>query len=151
MKKFITLFLSLSCLFTLAACSKANNESTQATISNTESIAITEAETQNEVLNYFASKYNMAFRLYGPEGHDLYVFHIYPDYAEWECHILMPANTDDIAEFQKDLSWEVVDDELIISGAGSQETFKIDITTETATSTTNGRVYRICEKDEPLE
>ena len=109
------------------------------------------AEPQNEVLKYFADRYDMRFKLWGPEGHDLYAFYIYPDYAEWECHILMPANTDDIAQYQKDLSWEVVGDELMIRGAGSQETFKIDISTETATSTTTGRVYKIYGMDPPIE
>lgn len=108
-------------------------------------------EPQNEVLKYFADKYDMTLKLWGPEGHDLYAFYIYPDHAERECHILMPANTDDIAEYQKDLSWEVIGDELMISGAESQETFKIDILLETATSTTSGRVYKIYGMDLPLE
>ena len=109
------------------------------------------AESQNEVLKYFADKYDMRFKLWGPEGNDLYAFYIYPDYAEWECHILMPANTDDIAQYQKDLSWEVVGDELMIRGAGSQETFKIDMSMETATSTTTGRVYKIYAMDPPIQ
>ena len=108
-------------------------------------------EPQNEVLKYFADKYDMTLKLWGPEGHDLYAFYIYPDHAERECHILMPENSDDIAEYQKDLAWEVIGDELIISGAGSQETFKIDILLETATSTTSGRVYKIYGMDLTLE
>ena len=108
-------------------------------------------EPQNEVLKYFADKYDMTFKLWGPEGQDLYAFYIYPDRAEWECHILMRANTDDIEQYQKDLSWEVVGDELIISGAGSREIFKIDILMETAASTTTGRVYKIYGMDPPLE
>lgn len=108
-------------------------------------------ESQNEVLKYFTDKYDMRFKLWGPEGNDLYAFYIYPDHAEWECHILMPENTDDIEQYQKNLSWEVVGDELIISGAGGQETFKIDISLETATSATTGRVYKIYEMEPPLE
>lgn len=109
------------------------------------------SEPQNEVLQFLADRYHMTFKLWGPEGHDLYAFYVYPDYAEWECHILMPENTDDIAQYQKNLSWEVVNDELIIRGAGSQETFRIDTSMETATSTTTGRVYKIYEMDPPLE
>lgn len=109
------------------------------------------SDVQNEVLQFLMDRYNMHFKLWGPEGHDLYAFFIYPNYAEWECHILMPANTDDIEQYQKDLSWEVAGDELIIRGAGSQETFKIDITMETATSTTTGRVYKIYAMEPPLE
>ncbi len=108
-------------------------------------------EPQNEVMEYFADKYDMMFKLWGPEEHDLYAFYIYPDHAEWECHILMPANTDDIEQYQKNLSWEVVGDELIISGAESHEVFKIDISAETATSATTGRVYKIYEMEPPLE
>lgn len=109
------------------------------------------SEPQNEVLQFFADRYDMRFKLWGPEGNDLYAFYIYPDYAEWECHILMPENTDDIAQYQKDLSWEVVGDELMIRGAGSQETFKIDISADTATSTTTGRVYKIYAMDPPIQ
>jgi hypothetical protein len=101
-------------------------------------------EPQNEVMQFFADKYDMKFTLWGPEGQDLYAFYIYPEYAERECHILMPENTDDVAEYHKDLSWEVVDDELIITGEW-QEIFKIDITAETATSKTTGKVYQIYE------
>ncbi len=109
------------------------------------------SEPQNEVLQFFIDRYNMQFKLWGPEGHDLYAFYIYPDHAEWECHILMPENTDDIAQYQKDLSWEVVGDELTIRGSGSQETFGIDMFMETATSTTTGRVYKIYAMEPPLE
>jgi hypothetical protein len=101
-------------------------------------------EPQNEVMQFFADKYDMKFTLWGPEGQDLYAFYIYPEYAERECHILMPENTDDVAEYHKDLSWEVVDDELIITGEW-QEIFKIDITAKTATSKTTGKVYQIYE------
>ena len=110
---------------------------------------VKEEESSNEVLQYFEDKYSKKFKLWGPEGHDLYAFHIYPDHAEWECHILMPENTDDIAQYQKDLSWEVAGDELTIRGAGSQETFRIDIAAETATSTTTGRVYQLCAMEQP--
>lgn len=109
------------------------------------------SEPQNDVLTFFADRYDMTFKLWGPEGHDLYAFYIYPDYAEWECHILMPANTDDIVQYQENLSWEVVGDELIIRGAGSRETFRIDISMETATSATTGKVYKIYEMEPPLE
>ena len=110
-----------------------------------------ETETRSEVLQYFADRYDMKFTLWGPEGHDLYAFHIYPDRAEWECHILMSANTDDVNEYQKDLSWEVIGDELVITGADTQERLRIDISTATATSVTTGRVYQIYEMEPPLE
>ena len=104
----------------------------------------------NNVLKYLTDEYALEFRLYGPQGHDLYVFHIFPDYAERECNMMMPENTDDVAEYHKDLSWEVVDEKLIITGAW-EETFTIDISAETATSTATGLVYQICEKDTPVE
>jgi len=116
-----------------------------------EAVKTTETEAESEVLQYLTDRYGRKFTLWGPEGHDLYAFYIYPDHAEWECHILMPENTDDIAQYQKDLAWEVAGDELIISGAGSQEVFKIDVSAETATSTTTGRVYQIYEMEPPLE
>ena len=66
----------------------------------------------------------------------------------------MPKNTDDVEQYWNDLVWEIVDDELIITnevGAEWTETFKINISAETATSTRTGRVYQIYEMDPPLE
>ena len=149
MKRIITLFFALSCVLALVGCSKIKEPATPT--SNIEDTVSTETETQiqNEILQFFTDKYNMKFTLWGPEGHDLYAFYIYPDYAERECLILMPANTDDVAECIKNLAWEVVGDELIITG-GWQETFKIDITAETATSTATGKVYQIYEMQSEL-
>ena len=148
MKKIIALLLALSCVLALVACSKTDEATTPT--GNIEDTASTETKTQNEVLQFFADKYDMKFTLWGPEGQDLYAFYIYPNHAERECHILMRENTDDVAEYHKNLSWEVMDDELIITGEW-QETFKIDITAETATSTTTGKVYQIYEMQPPLE
>ena len=148
MKKIIALLLALSCVLALVACSKTDEATTST--GNIEDTASTETKTQNEVLQFFADKYDMKFTLWGPEGQDLYAFYIYPNHAERECHILMPENTDDVAEYHKNLSWEVMDDKLIITGEW-QETFKIDITVETATSTTTGKVYQIYEMQPPLE
>ena len=145
MKKLRALLLALICLLSLAGCSK-NVEITAEDI-NAGTIAQTEAP--NEVLTFLDEKYGLAFRLWGPEGHDLYVFHIFPDHAERECHILMPANTDDIAEFHEDLAWEIAGNELIITGDW-EESFLIDISANTATSTATGKVYEICEAEPPL-
>ena len=110
-------------------------------------------EADNEVLQYLSEKYGLAFKLWGPEGQDLYSYRVYPDHADGECHILMPANTDDVEQYQKNLSWEVVGNELMICSIGGewQETLTIDIFRETATSVTTGRVYQIYEMDPPLE
>lgn len=151
MKKLIASLLVLSCMLTLVGCSKSDEiNKIAASTGQNEIVATKETTFPNEVLNYFADKYDMTFTLWGPEGHDLYAFHIYCDHAERECHILMPANTDDVSEYHKNLSWEVVDSELIITGEW-QETFNIDISTETATSTSTGKVYQIYEMQPPLE
>ena len=146
MKKLRALLLALICLLSLAGCSQ-NVEITAEDI-NAGTIAQTGAP--NEVLTFLDEKYGLAFRLWGPEGHDLYVFHIFPDHAERECHILMPANTDDIAEFHANLAWEIAGNELIITGDW-EESFLIDISANTATSTATGKVYEICEAETPLE
>ena len=142
MKRIITLFFALSCVLALVGCSKIKEPATPT--SNIEDTVSAETQTQNEILQFFADTYNMKFTLWGPEGHDLYAFYIYPDHAYRECFILMPANTDDVAEYNKNLAWEVVDDELIITGEW-QETFKIDISAKTATSVATGKVYQIYE------
>lgn len=99
MKKIIALLLALSCVLALVACSKTDEATTPT--GNIEDTASTETKTQNEVLQFFADKYDMKFTLWGPEGQDLYAFYIYPNYAERECQILMPENTDDVAEYHK--------------------------------------------------
>lgn len=142
MKRIITLFFALSCVLALVGCSKIKEPATPT--SNIEDTVSAETQTQNEILQFFADTYNMKFTLWGPEGHDLYAFYIYPDHAYRECFILMPANTNDVAEYNKNLAWEVVDDELIITGEW-QETFKIDISAKTATSVATGKVYQIYE------
>ena len=92
--------------------------------------------------------------LWGPVENDLFVYHIYPDHADWECHILMPENTDDVEQYWNNLSWKIEDDELIIIneiGGEWTETFEIDISAETATSTKTGIVYQMHEMESPLE
>ena len=146
MKKLRALLLALVCLLSLAGCSGT----TEVTAEDIKVGTVVQAEAPNEVLTFLDEKYGLAFRLWGPEGHDLYVFHIFPDHAERECHILMPANTDDIAEFHEELAWEVAGNELIITGEW-EEAFLIDISAGTATSTATGKVYEICEAEPPLE
>ena len=112
------------------------------------------AVADNEVLQYLSEKYGLQFILWGPVENDLFVYHIYPDHADWECHILMPENTDDVEQYWNNLSWKIEGEELIITneiGGEWTETFKIDILTETATSTRTGIVYQIYEMDPPLE
>lgn len=133
MKKLSFLLIVLSFILIFPGCAKSDNDS-----------PTIEPEPKNEVIAYLSDKYDMEFRLYCASDQDLYVFYIYPDHAERECHILMPENTDDIAEYKKELTWVIVDDELIITGA-YQGAFQIDISAETATDTETGRVYTICE------
>ena len=111
-------------------------------------------ETQNEVLKYLENKYALHFTLWSATEQDLYAYHVYPDHADYECHILMPENTDDVEQYWNDLEWEIIDDELIIEnhfGGEWSEAFKIDISAQTATSTKTGRVYQIYEMESPLE
>lgn len=147
LRKFVIL-VAILLLSGLAACANTDNANVS---SATESIAVTENhQSPNEVIEYFSDKYNMEFLLWGPEGHDLYAFYIYPDHAERECQLLMPRATDDVSICHKDLSWSVDGSELIISGDW-EESFKIDISADTATSTTNGKIYKIYEMQPPLE
>ena len=147
MKKLTTLLMALICLLSLLGCSKANEA---VPVDDTTAGTTAEADIPNEVCTFLDETYGMTFRLWGPEGSDLYVFRIYPDHAERECHILMPANTDDIAEYHEDLAWEIVGNELIITGEW-EGSFLIDISANTATSTATGKVYEICEAEAPLE
>ena len=145
------MFLILSCILALASCAKTDEgKTTEITADNASIIETVETKPQNQVLQFFYDKYDGMFRLWGPEEQSLFAFYIYPDHAERECHILMPANTDDVSEYHRDLAWKVVDDELRITGEW-QEAFTIDIAMETATSAATGKVYQICEMQPPLE
>lgn len=146
MKKITILLLALFFMLIMSACVKSDEETI--TTFNTEAAVMAETEANSEVLKYLEEKYDLKFTLWGPEGQDLYAFHIYADHAERECHILMPANTEDVSEFHENLSWKVVGDELIISGAW-EETFIVDISAETATSAETGKVYKIYKMQDP--
>lgn len=139
MKQIHYSIIALIIVICLAAC--ANTAEEPYTVETASAVSPSVAD--HGVWEYFSSKYDMTFQLWSAQEDSLFAYYVYPDYADWECHILMPANTDDVAQYQKNLTWEVVGDELIISGAGAQEAFKIDITLETATSTSTGRVYQI--------
>lgn len=155
----VTIGLTLICILGFIGYQKANEEKrhirvTTTPASNVEDTATTEPESQNEVFQFLSDKYDLMFQLWGPEGHDLYVFRIYPDHADYECHIMMPENTDDVEQYRNDLQWKIEDDELIITnyiGGEWTETFKIDISSETAISTTTGRVFQIYEIEPPPE
>ena len=142
MKRILCISFAITLLIALTACSYIQEHS----IITQTITSVSATEGGNAALKYLAETYDMNFRLYGPDGADLYVFYIYPEFAERECYILMPANTDDVAENHYDLYWEIKDNQLIVSGSW-QETFLLDISRETATSTTTGIVYTICETD----
>ena len=150
MKQAIALFLVLSFALALSGCFPTGEEGNAITptvgISGT---AAAETETQNEVLQFLSEKYGLMFMLWGPTGRDLYVYHIYPTHADWECHILMPENTADIEQYRRNLCWKIEEDKLILSSAaeGWQETLTIDLSEETATSATTGIVYKLYEID----
>ncbi len=145
MKNFMVLVALLFCMLAVVGCSNPDTENKKVN-----EATVTEHQSSNAVLNFLTLKYGLTFRLWGPEGSDLYAFYIYPDFAEREYQILMPSNSDDASIYHKDLSWRVEDDELFITGDW-QETFKIDLSAETATSAETGKVYQICEMSSPLE
>lgn len=154
MKKFIICLMAIFCLLFLSCCTKMDEKNAVESANNIITPTTVETESSNEVLQFLTDKYDLRFTLWGPVGHDLYVFHVYPDHADWECHIMMPENTDDIEQYWNDLSWEIKGNEFIITnevGGEWTETLTIDIATETAISARTGRVYQIYEIEPPLE
>ena len=154
MKKLIALFFVCSCVLALVGCAKPTEECEATNLTSAiDDTTTAEPKNQSEVFQFLSDKYNLAFRLWGPVENDLYVYHVYPDHADYECYMMMPEKTDDVEQYQKNLSWKIEDDKLIITSVGGEwtETFTIDISTETATSTRTDRVYEICEIEPPLE
>lgn len=139
MKRMTAFLAALVCVLGLASCTKSQDIADDTCIPSESALS-----TNNEILKYLSDKYAMRFNLRYSDGHDLYVVYIFPDHAERSCDLLMPANTDDVSSHDKNLSWEVDGYELIITGE-VEESFRIDISTETATSTSTGKVYRIIE------
>ena len=160
MKHMMRCILALVIVCSLAACTKTQEHVAEETsiqqepeLSIDEETSIqqeSELSIDDEVLTYLSNKYAMKFNLRCSDGQDLYVFYIFPDHAERSCDILMSANTDDVSVYTKNLSWAVSGDELIITGEW-EESFKIDISTGTATSTTSNKVYQIVKPQPPLE
>ena len=146
MKRIICAILALTLLIGLTACSYIREHNFSDDIITSASVP----EDENQVVRYLVEEYGMKFKLWCPEGHDLYAVRVYPEFAERECLILMPASTDDVEEYYKDLTWRIEGDQLILTGAW-EETFQIDIADGTATSQDTGKVYTIYEMDPPLE
>ena len=142
MKRIVCGIIALMLLIALTACSYIQEHTMDHEIITSASTP----EEENEVLEYLLEQYGMKFKLWCPEGQDLYAVKVYPEFAERECHILMPAGTDDVEEYYKDLTWKIEGDQLILTGAW-QETFQIDIENGTATSSETGKVYTIYEMD----
>lgn len=142
MNHMLLCILALTTASSLAACSKLPENA----VEETSIPQYSELSSDNKALTYLMDAYAMRFKLRCSDGHDLYVFYIFPDHAERSCDMLMPANSNDVSVYNKNLSWKVDGDELIISGEW-EESFTIDISTQTAASTLTGKVYQIIEPD----
>lgn len=131
MNKAIIYLLTFLTLLTLAACGQ------EAEIPKTTVLPTAALTTQEDALmEALHTKYGDAFKLWAPEGMELYAFYIYADHAErmW-C-----SNDDEIR--QRNLSWTIEGDELVITGEWN-ERFAIDPETGTATSLADGREYKL--------
>lgn len=89
-----------------------------------------------------ASKFGMPFRLYRTQGMSLWEFTIREDSAERGYHNSMEGSF-----WQKNLSWEIKNGELVITGDWN-ETFTLDLEAGQAISKTDEAIYRIVKEQE---
>lgn len=155
--KFTLLLLSILIVLSLSSCSsdRAHNDMP----SNSENIItlssspteFTAIETtvssestheDNEALDIIVNECGYPFRFYCPVDMDLYEFQFYESYARREYSSFY---IDGMIEHD-DLDWEIIGYEMIVSGDWN-ERFTIDLDSLTATSQTDGMVYRIVSDD----
>ena len=87
-----------------------------------------------------ASKFGMPFRLYRTKGMSLWEFTISENSAERGYHNSMEGSF-----WQKNLSWEIKNGELVITGDWN-ETFTLDLEAGEAISKTDEGVYKIVKE-----
>ena len=156
MKKIIALILTCVCLLYLVSCSDENlDEFEPDTDKNDLDDQINDEQNENDsnenenntpvdndaiLKAELISKFGIPFRLYRTEGMTLWEFTINEDSAERGYHNSMEGSF-----FQKNLSWEIKNGELVITGDWN-ETFIIDLEEGQAISKTDEGVYKIVEK-----
>lgn len=156
MKKMIAFILAVICLLSFASCSQNDDESkvqfetnnivaatepgnTTITASTTEpSVAV---DSDEAIKTALIEKYGIPFRLWKTEGMSLREFTLGETNSKREYHHSMEGSF-----IQEPLSWEIINGELVITGAW-EETFILNIEENQAISKTDGIVYDILESD----
>ena len=165
MRKIIVLGLMLICVLYLASCSNEdfdefepdtdkndsddniNEDDSNDNEDNNDSNGNEDNDENNTTVDNDAilkaeliSKFGIPFRLYRTEGMTLWEFTIREDSAERGYHNSMEGSF-----MQKNLSWEIKDGELVITGDWN-ETFTLDLEAGEAISKTDEGVYKIVKK-----
>lgn len=165
MRKIISLVLMLICVLYLASCSNedfddfepdTDKSGSDDNINEDDSNDKTDNNNQNENENNnenntpvdndailkaeLISKFGIPFRLYRTEGMTLWEFTIREDSAERGYHNSMEGSF-----MQKNLSWEIKDGELVITGDWN-ETFTLDLEAGEAISKTDEGIYKIVKE-----
>lgn len=156
MKKMIAFILAVISLFSFTGCLENHGESkvqfetnntvaatgpgnTTITAPTTEpSVAVDSDEAIKEAL---IDKYGIPFRLWKTEGMSLRKFTLGETNSKREYHHSMEGSF-----IQEPLSWEIINGELVITGAW-EETFILNIEENQAISKTDGVVYDILKND----
>ena len=157
LNKLPLLLFSILIVFSLSSCStgkepketSADNESIGTSV--TGSTEYTDIDTtspsectyaDNETLDVIVSECGYPFRFYCPVDMELYHFRFYESYARREYSSFYINGMIE----HDNLDWEIAGNEMIVSGDWN-ERFTIDLETFTATSQTDGKVYRIVSTD----
>ena len=165
MRKIISLVLMLICVLYLASCSNENfddfepdtdKSDSDDNINEDDSNDNEDNNNQNENENNnenntpvdndailkaeLISKFGIPFRLYRTEGMTLWEFTVSENSAERGYHNSMEGSF-----WQENLSWEIKDGELVITGDWN-ETFTLDLEAGEAISKTDEGVYKIVKE-----
>lgn len=135
MKKVRISLLALMLLLSLTACTGGVSAPTAPSLPT---VVATQTAPENAMLEALRAKYGEEFKLWCPEGMELYAIYIYEDHAErnWSSSLA------DYEIKQNELIWTIEGDELVITGEWS-ERFTIDPDAGTAISQTDNREYKL--------
>jgi hypothetical protein len=151
MSKYLFFLLAVCLSFSLVACTDNQSQSNTFSTDNIYSSEIVETEiaestvnhasiskdANNTILEKIITECGSPFCFYSPEEMNLYYFVFSDTHARREVH----SFEDGLITYES-LKWEIANEEMIVSGDWN-ETFTIDLDHFTATSKTDGKVYRI--------
>lgn len=144
MRKILTFLLCCLLTFSLTACAGESDRSAAGDTAETVAVTETGPTADSGVITKQAlfDKYGLPFRVRRAFDMRLIRLFFYEDTATRECLDSMKDGTEKFTA----LSWDVVDGDLVVTGAWN-ERLTLDQDADAAISQTDGETYQICKAD----